>query len=367
MKAWVLEEKGKLRLKETEKPKPSGGEVLLRVMAAGLCGSDIQRIYETGAHHMPLISGHEFSGVVESVGDNVSADWIGTRAGVFPLIPCGKCPACREKKYEMCRRYSYLGSRADGGFAEYVKVPEWNLIELSEEVNFEQAALLEPMAVAVHAMRRTEIAQDAVVAVAGLGSIGQFLIMFLLERGIRNILAVGNSDAQKSSVLSLGLTERQYCGINAADAVQFLLENTAGRGVGVFFDCAGKNETVEMAFDSTASGGQICIVGNPCSDMRFDKETWWKLLRRQLRISGTWNSTYYGREDEDASADDWNYVLDRIRDGRIHPEQMISHRLSMEELEKGLLIMRDKTEPYTKIMISQPDNRRRIQMRTVQR
>lgn len=319
MKAWVLEEVGKFNICDIGKPEPGQGNVTIKVMAAGICGSDIQRVYDNGAHKMPLVIGHEFSGVVDSAGDGVSRGWIGKKVGIFPLIPCRKCEACREKHYEMCSDYNYLGSRTDGGFAEYVTVPEWNLIELPEEVSFEQAAMMEPMAVAVHAIRRVKIDSDMSAAVCGLGTIGRLIIMFLRERGVSNIYEIDKGDEAPE--------------------------------VDVFFECVGKCETIELAINSTRRGGQICMVGNPRSDIQLAKDSYWKILRRQLRVTGTWNSTFLGLSDEEAVDDDWNYVLDALREGRVHPEELITHRFRMSDLEQGFRIMRDKTERYTKIMM----------------
>lgn len=321
MRAWVLEDIGKFNMLDIEKPQVPDKHVLVNVHAAGICGSDIQRVYENGAHKMPLIIGHEFSGQVEEVGEKVSDKWIGKRVGVFPLIPCKECSCCRNKQYEMCSKYSYLGSRTDGGYAEYVVVPEWNLIELPGNVSYEQAAMLEPMAVAVHAMRRLDIKDDSTIAVCGLGTIGQLLIMFLKEKGIKTIYEIGKGDS------------------------------TEGICADIYFDCVGKNETAELAFDITSPGGQVCIVGNPYSDMSFQRDLWWKLLRRQIRITGTWNSSFLGVNDEEALSDDWHYVISKLQAGKIHPEKLITHRLGIEELNKGFEIMKSKSEPCTKIMM----------------
>ena len=131
MKAWVLHGVNDLRLETVPIPLPEEQEVLVEVKATGICGSDIPRIYHTGAHIHPLIPGHEFSGEVVEVGKGTDRKWIGQRVGIFPLIPCGECGLCRKKQYEMCRNYSYLGSRRNGGFAEYAAVPAWNLVLLS--------------------------------------------------------------------------------------------------------------------------------------------------------------------------------------------------------------------------------------------
>ena len=153
MKAGVLKQVGDISLQEVERPVPAGHEVLVRVLAAGICGSDIPRIYETGAHRMPLIPGHEFSGVVEETGKDVSPDWLGKRVAVFPKIACGRCRQCKESHEDLCTDYDYVGSRRDGAFAEFVTAPVKNLLELPANVSPEAAAMLEPMAVAANAVR----------------------------------------------------------------------------------------------------------------------------------------------------------------------------------------------------------------------
>ena len=134
MKAWVLHGVNDIRLEEKEEPQLRADEALVCVKAAGICGSDIPRIYKTGAHVHPLIPGHEFSGQVVKVGHKADIKWLHKRVGIFPLIPCRKCAACQRQQYELCRDYGYLGSRRNGGFAEYTAVPQWNLIELPDRV-----------------------------------------------------------------------------------------------------------------------------------------------------------------------------------------------------------------------------------------
>jgi L-iditol 2-dehydrogenase len=245
----------------------------------------------------------------------------------------------------MCRNYSYIGSRRNGAFAEYVAVPEDNLIELSGSISFEEAAMLEPMAVAVHAMRRLDIRFCDTVTVCGLGTIGMLLVMFLLDAGIEQILVVGNKDFQRETVLKLGISEDCYCDSRTQDAKSWIMEKTSGNGTDVFFECVGRNETISMAVDVTAPAGRICFVGNPYSDMTFDKTVYWKILRNQLTITGTWNSSFTHSED-----DDWHYVLNRLEDKKIQPSNLITHRYSLEDICKGFEIMRDKSEDYIKIL-----------------
>ena len=345
MKAWVLHKENDLRLETADRPTLEDNEVLIAVKAAGICGSDIPRIYQTGAHIHPLIPGHEFSGIVVQTGALADPAWQGQRVGVFPLIPCKLCPPCSKKQYEMCRNYSYLGSRRDGGFAEYAAVPEENLIRLPEQVTYEEAAMLEPMAVAVHAMRRIGVNKSDSIAICGLGTIGLLLYMFLMEAGMQNVFVFGNKEFQKQTLMQLGLEENHYCDIREYDTDQWIMERTGGTGVDVFFECVGKNATPVQAINQTSFSGRIMLVGNPFGDMNLEKSIYWKILRNQLTVMGTWNSAFTHEE-----SDDWHYVLKRLEHKRIVPAKLVTHRLPLNQLERGMHIMRDKTEDYVKVM-----------------
>lgn len=344
MKAYNLHGIDDLRFEEITEPTCKDGSVIVHVKVAGICGSDISRICRTGTYHFPTIPGHEFSGEVVSIGKEVDDGWNGKRVGIFPLIPCMKCSCCLSKKYEMCSDYNYLGSRCDGGFAEYVEVPEWNLIEIPENVSYEQAAMLEPMAVAVHAIRQSGVKNGDSVAVLGLGTIGLFIVMFLKEMGINNIYCIGNKSFQKDKIVELGISENCFCNTNETDPIKWILEKN-GEGVDVFFECVGKNETVLQAIESTSPLGSVQLVGNPASDMDIPRNIYWRILRKQLKVVGTWNSSF-----THIDTDDWNYVIDKLLHERIHPEKMITHKVSFDELEKGLSVMRDKLEDYIKVM-----------------
>lgn len=377
MNAQVLESVGNITYKDVPKPMLSFGDVLVEVKAAGICGSDIPRIYTNGAHNMPLIPGHEFAGQVVCA-PGVGARWMGKRVGVFPLIPCRKCPQCLEKKYEMCNHYDYLGSRSDGAYADFVKVPRWNLIELPDNVSYEVAAMLEPMAVALHAIRQAGLdinpadgqgqsiaslenidnkenadtpnftdVQQPKALVIGLGTIGLFVCMHLSAMGIETY-AIGNRDYQKDQALSIGLDEDHIkIGKDVEANTSWIYERTDGNYADFVFECVGRQETLVEAIESAKPAGTVVTVGNPFSDMTLPRDTYWKILRSQLTLCGTWNSSFI-HEDHD----DWNTVIRMLSEGLIHPENLISHRFPLEDLTKGLEIMRDKTEPYTKVMIT---------------
>lgn len=352
MYAWRLHEVSDIRLEEIEKPAPGKGEVLLAVKAVGICGSDIPRIYQNGAHVMPLTLGHEFSGQVVALGEEVDSTWLGKAVGVFPLMPCNTCLSCKKGYYEMCSHYNYLGSRTDGAFAEYVVAPVSNLVALPEGVTYEQAAMLEPMAVAIHAMRKVSIKESDWIVVCGLGAIGQFLVMFLQNRGFKNILAIGNKDFQLQQVLKAGIPENQCFDSRTGKVKEWIIEKTSGVGADVYFEAVGRNDTIEQAVDSIAPGGSICLIGNPFSDLSMDKMIYWKVLKYQMKLFGTWNSSFFpGPTTEAFGTSDWEYVIDLLAKKEIAPEKYISHRLPLKDLEKGLHIMRDKTEDFCKVMV----------------
>lgn len=345
MKAYVLHEQAECRLEQVDNPQPEQGEVLVKVKAAGICGSDLPRIYGKGAHTYPLIPGHEFAGVVTGLGVETGKSWMGKRVGIFPLIPCYACIPCKNRKYEICRNYSYLGSRRDGGFAEYAAVPQQNLIELPEQVTFEEAAMLEPMAVAVHAMRRASPQATDTIVVCGLGTIGLLLVMFLKEAGIGRVLTIGNKSFQKTCVCRIGIEESEYCDSRTQNVGEWLTKQTVGYGADIFFECVGKNETLVQAVGYTGAEGKVITVGNPVSDMFLEQSVYWKILRNQITLIGTWNSQFTRQSD-----DDWHYVLERLQERKVNPSSLITHRLTLEDLNRGLAIMRNKEEDYVKVM-----------------
>lgn len=357
MKAWVLHNVNDLRYEDVDIPILAEDEVRIKVRAAGICGSDIPRIYETGAHKMPLICGHEFAGVVEGIGKKVPPYWMGKRVAVFPKIACLKCKECLSGHTERCQNYDYLGSRRNGAFAEYVVSPFTQLLELPDSVSFEQAAMLEPMAVAANAFlngcRRVNpaVSLDANIVVCGLGTIGLLLCMFLVDAGYRNIYVIGNKASQIDKAKNLGIPEDRFYNCNDANVAGWIMDVTDG-GTEVYFECVGKNESICYGLEAIAPAGRIILVGNPYSDMSLAKDTYWNILRNQVTICGIWNSTFAQTDvGDDTIVDDWNYVLRRLEKGSIHPEEFITHTFAIDELEKGLLIMRDKKEYYCKVMM----------------
>ena len=141
MKACVLHNINDLKYEEVSMPVLNEGEVLLKIRASGICGSDIQRVFEKGTYHFPTIPGHEFAGEIVDAFEEKSKFLIGKKAAVFPLLPCFECSSCQIGEYAQCKNYNYYGSRCDGGFAEYLAVKVFNLVLLPDEVTFEEDAM----------------------------------------------------------------------------------------------------------------------------------------------------------------------------------------------------------------------------------
>ena len=362
MKAQVLYGIGNIKYTDVTEPVTSEDMAVVKVSRCGICGSDIPRIYKTGAHNMPLIPGHEFAGTVEKCDSN--PELVGKRVGVFPLIPCKKCRQCQERHYEMCENYNYLGSRCDGGFAQYVAVPLWNLLPVPDEVTDDEAAMLEPMCVAIHSMRGLGLLcpsesvdnPQPFITVCGLGTIGLIIAMLIKDAGYNNVFFIGNKTIQKEMMLKMGYEEEVFCDVRYRDPEDFIKEKTAGKGSDYYFECIGRSESYAQAVKLTAPLGKVMLVGNPASDMELPRDIYWKILRNQMTLKGTWNSSYLGKEQNISEIDDWNYAVSRLvawkkTNEDISPSMLITHRFKLEDMQEGLRIMHNKAEEYIKIMV----------------
>ena len=341
MKAYVLEGIGKLEYKDVDIPEINEDEVIVEVKAAGICGSDIPRVFETGTYTFPTIPGHEFAGVVSFVKGN--HELLNKRVGIFPLIPCKRCQQCLEKKYEMCRKYDYLGSRSDGGFAEYVKVPIWNLIELPDDVTYKEAAMLEPTAVALHAIRKVNIEKVSSAVVYGAGTIGLLCAMWLRRFGVAKVMIIAKHFKQKEFAHKIGFDN--ICGIYDEDPVEWILSATDGQGAQVVFECVGSNESIANSLLLAKPCGKVVVVGNPKEDVEIPKNAYWQILRKQLEVIGTWNSTFDHIEE-----DDWHMTLKCIEDKTIPVNKLITHEIPFEKLNQGLVMLKEKREHAVKVM-----------------
>ena len=331
MKAYVLHGIGDLRYEDWSLPEIYPGWALVKVLVAGICSSDIPRIFEKGTYHFPTIPGHEFSGKVERVADESDRHWLGKRVGVFPLIPCKKCASCEKGQYETCSNYDYIGSRRDGGFAEYVAVPVWNLLELPETVSDVQGALLEPAAVALHAVKRAQIFPSASICVVGTGAIGLLAGQWAKIYGADRVVIKGRSEFKRQLVQQYGL---EYMG-----------DDRSGEEFDCVIEAVGSVRALEESLLLTAPGGRLVLMGNPDGPRTLSQELYWRILRKQLTLAGTWNSAY-GDEDSD-----WTEVVQTLVDKKLQIGAVVTHVLESKKLMDGLAMMRNRTETFGKILL----------------
>lgn len=326
MKAAVLHAVGDLRYEDVPMPVVREGEVLMRVRAAGVCGSDIPRVYKTGTYHFPTIPGHEFAG--EIVGGD--PELIGRCAAVFPLLPCRKCPPCQVGEFANCRNYDYYGSRRDGAFAEYIAVDKRNLILMPEGLSFACASLCEPGAVARAAIRRLDVELGDTVVIWGAGPIGLIAAQWAKLAGAGCVRVVDISKEKLAFAEKFGFLPYDRDRDGECDRA---LEGT------------GASPALNDLIMSMKPHGKAVLMGNPAGDMKIDQKTYSQILRREIILRGTWNSSY------NDTVNDWKATVDAMASGKIRYEELITHRFPLERCAEALEMMRDKKEFYTKVTI----------------
>ena len=347
MTAAVLHGIDDLRIERVPIPEPGAGQVLIRVAACGVCGSDVPRVKEKGTYSFPLIPGHEFAGTVAGLGEGVEGWQEGDRVAVFPLLPCFSCPSCRARVYECCDDYGYLGSRSDGAFAEYVVAPAWNLVAAPEGVPLECAVMTEPAAVARHALGRFDLPAGATVAIFGAGPIGVILAQWATALGASRVWLT-DVIAEKLAVAEEITAAR--C-INAAenDPVQAILDETDGLGVDLAIEAAGVPITARQALQVTTKQGGVVFMGNPSADLTVPQDEVSQVLRKQLTIKGTWNSSFRGPTPH-GEQDDWRDALAAMADGRLNLAPLITHRFALPQAPQAFDMMARREEFFNKVM-----------------
>ncbi|MHA6481038.1 2,3-butanediol dehydrogenase [Paenibacillus sp. strain BS8-2] len=266
MKAAVWYGKEDIRIEECEVPSVKPGMVKIKVAWAGICGSDLHAYHgynvQVDVPHpvtgqmAPLALGHEFSGIVEEVGEGVTNIEIGERVAVEPSIRCGKCHSCKLGNYNICDSFGFLGLNGEGAFAEYILVNDFMVHKLPESVSLEVGAMIEPTAVAFHAVKQSKMKVGDDVAVFGVGPIGLLTIISAKAAGAAQIIAVDVSPERLAKAAEVGATTI----INAAEenAVQTILAATGG--VAVAFEAAGAAATVNNALAAIRKKGEVVII-----------------------------------------------------------------------------------------------------------
>lgn len=342
MKALVLENIAKLTYKEIPNPVMKQGEVMLKIKACGICSSDIPRIFTTGTYHFPTVPGHEFSGEITDCAPNVDRSLIGKRAAVFPLLPCGKCASCAQEEYARCSNYNYFGSRCDGAFAEYISVPVWNLVLCSNKIPFTTAAMCEPASVAKHCADAGNIRPNDTVTVIGTGTIGLMAALWAKSKGARKVITVGIFDEYLDFAKSVGIDFTVNSG--RENSFDEYLKLTDGNGADVVLECVGSQEAINNAILYAKKGGRVVLTGNPYGDITFMKNNYWKILRNELTVTGTWNSSYK------STVNNWKETVAALENGNLDIARLITQKFPLEKYEEALETVRNHQKFSVKVM-----------------
>ena len=314
MESLELIANGEFNLVDKTSPTIKANQCLIRISACGVCSTDIYRSHDNGAYFYPLVMGHEIAGRVEAVGEEARQFSIGDEVAVFPLIPCFSCEACDKENFMLCHDYSYHGSRCDGGYSELLAVNAWNLLKLPEGVDINDAAFLEPTSVLVHAMRKSDLweASRQKVLIIGSGFLGLILAQILATRNAGHEIWVTDRNAFKLDMLPAS--------VNKATSP----DDIKGQIFDTVFEGTGSADGVGLAIENVGRSGTICLLGNPSSAVTIEQNLFGQILRKEVRVQGSWNSAF--RHDPD---DDWSHVLTLMQQG-LKPSQFVSHEFGLE-------------------------------------
>lgn len=289
MKAGVLHAKEDIRYEEIDMPEVKPGYVRIKVKYTGICGSDIPRVNGDASHFYPNVLGHEFSGIIDEVGEGVTSLTQGDRVAGVPLVPCLKCEDCQKGDYSLCKAYSFIGSREFGSFAEYVVVPEKNAVKFSDSVSFEQAAFFEPSTVALHGLKRLNYRGGGTVAILGGGTIGLFTMQWAKILGAKEVIVFDIVDERLELAMRLGAT-----GVVNTLKPDYM-ERAKGytkdnKGFDYVYETAGNTITMKMAFEIAGNKAQVCFIGTPTKELTFSVKEWENMNRKELILTGSWMS-----------------------------------------------------------------------------
>jgi L-iditol 2-dehydrogenase len=314
MKALVLNRYSQLDFQDFPTPAPAAEEVLVRVRACGVCGSDIHGWDgSTGRRQPPLIMGHEASGEIAAVGPKVERWRAGDRVTFDSMISCGTCAFCRSGQSNLCDNRRVIGVspgeyRQHGAFAEFVAIPTRVLYAMPNELTFERAAMVEPVSIAIHAVQRVKISPTDSAVVVGTGMIGLLVVQALRWAGCGNVIAVDIDD--KKLALARELGAHHALRSDKGDAAAEIAKLTGGRGADLSFEVVGFTPTLDLALRALRKGGTAVLVGNLAPKTDFPLQL---VVTREINVLGSC-----------ASAGEYPLCLDLIARGVMRVDPLIS-------------------------------------------
>ena len=330
MESLKLYGKSDLRFEEAEKPIiRKANEVIVEVKAVGICGSDLSRYKKLGPYIPGMIWGHEFSGIISEIGEDVKEVKVGDRVATCPALVCEdleveECYYCKKSEYARCLNLTVVGAKHPGGFAEYVALPEKNVLKLPDSVDFESAAMIEPSAVVAHGLFKSNAKAGDDLVVVGCGNIGLLTIKWAQVMGFDKIVALDINDAALKSAKETGATHT----INTlkVDPLEELAKITNHLGAQCVVESAGSPITSAQVFAYAKKGGDVIFMGIPYADVNIERFYFEQIVRKELNVIGSWNAI-----SAPFPGDEWSATIKALSSGKIEFKSMISHRLSLSD------------------------------------
>jgi len=315
MRGIVCEQVDRLILAELPEPESSAGMAVVRIRRIGICGTDMHAYKGNQPFFTyPRVLGHELSGTIEQIEDNAEGLRVGDQVSVIPYIHCGHCIACRNGKTNCCTDMKVMGVHIDGGMRERIAVPISHLIH-TEGLTLDQAATLEPFSIGAHAVRRSELRQGETALVIGAGPIGLGVMAFAKHRGA-TVIAMDVNEERLSFCAKWAKADHT---VNALrEPIEEIQQLTGGDFPTVVFDATGNVRSMTDAFRYVAHGGRLVYVGLVKADIAFHDPEFHK---REMTLMGSRNAT----------AEDFDNVIQAIRDGSIDVDSFITHRCSFDD------------------------------------
>lgn len=345
--AALMTAKRKIEIKEIDMKYPSDKEVLIKIEKIGICGSDITYFTKgesaIGKISFPHILGHECSGTVVQIGNNVSNLKIGDRVAVEPGKPCFECEMCKIGKYNLCDKMVFMSTPSsnpeltgEGAFVQYSVRPVELCYKLEDEMTFEEGAMIEPLSVALQAIEKADVKAGRSALVLGSGPIGLCIVMSLIANGCKDIYTTDLSAFRNTFAVSIGAL-KSFNPLNG-NYVDEILELTESKGIDMVFDTTCNEAAIKSAFETVRKGGNIVLVGvSKRKDMPIDIS---QVLKKELTIRGSFR--YCNK---------YPLAINLIKNKLIDIERIITHRMNIRELSKALEIAESNKEDVLKIVI----------------
>lgn len=338
MKQAVMLSPGKIEFRDVCEPgKLKSNEILLKIKRIGVCGSDVHVFHgEHPATPYPVVQGHEYSAIVESVGGNVTRAKPGMKATARPQLVCGKCGPCKRGQYNACQNLKVQGFQAPGVAQEYFIVPEDRLVVLPETLTLEQGAMIEPAAVGAHSTSRTSGIKGKNVVVSGAGTIGNLVAQFAKARGANKVLITDISNYRLKKAKECGI--EAVLNIKETPFVEGIKKHFGEDGFQIGMEAAGVQESLDVLMANVEKGGDVVILGvyakNPTVNMFY-------LGEHELNVFG---SMMYKHEDYEAA-------VEMIANGKINLEPLISKHFPFEEYLQAYEYIDDQGDKNMKVIM----------------